>query len=132
MKAREHHRTCDAGRTLGELSAKMADRGRAWLVAEGLGSVSLPMVRDTMCASCACRSGTVPNGCLQTQLDLLKTVVEAKPFLCHSPKDGRMCAGYIAARVAFVQMGALPPGLLEAIAQWEYSPADEPEADNDH
>jgi hypothetical protein len=121
----DHHRVSNAGRALGSISAMLHDKGRAKLVSEGLGALNLPTLRDTMCASCACRRGTVPNGCLQTQMDLLKSISEAKPFLCHAPKDGRMCAGYAGARAAFVQVGPFPPELSKLIEEWEYSPPDE-------
>lgn len=123
--ADDHHRVSDAGRALGTVSAKLYDRGRARLVSEGLGRLNLPTMRDDKCASCACTAGTVPNGCLQTQLDLLKSVAEGKPFLCHAPKDGRMCAGYVGARAGFVQLGPFPPEMQQLLDGWEYSPPDE-------
>lgn len=120
----EHHRVTDAGKKLGLLSSTMAQRGIARLQAAGLIGINAPGLRDAMCASCACRPGTVPNGCLQTQLDLLKTVSEAKPFLCHAPKDGRICAGWAGVRAAHVE-DPLPPSMQSLLDQWEYSPPDE-------
>lgn len=122
----EHHRVSPQGKKLGGLTARMTERGRAQLQTKGLIGVNLPGLRDEMCASCACRPGTVPNGCLQTQLDLLKAVAEGQPFLCHSPRDGRMCAGYAGARADHVAR-PLPAWLVESLATWEYSPPDEPE-----
>lgn len=113
------------GQGIGRSVAKLAERGRALLSDKGLSGLGLPGARDDMCASCACRPDTVPNGCLQTQLDFLKSVVEGVPFLCHAPKDGRMCAGWIAARAAHVAR-PLPSGLQDAVKQWEFSPPDEP------
>lgn len=41
--------------------------------------------------TCACQPGSVPNGCLQTQLDFLKAAAEGMPFLLaaheYSPPD---------------------------------------------
>lgn len=95
---------------------------------QGMGILNLPMLRDEMCASCACRAGTVPNGCAQTQLDLIKAVVDGKSFLCHAPMDGRMCAGYVGARAGHVA-SPLPKPVIDIANSWEYSPPDEPEAE---
>jgi hypothetical protein len=50
------------------------------------------------CNDCAFRAGTTPNQCMSTQLDVLKCLIEAKPFYCHkgmaegdAPK--RLCTG---------------------------------------
>lgn len=123
---KDHHRVSEEGRLFGKLAARMADRGRQQLVAQGLNGLGLPGLRDEMCGSCACRAGTVPNGCLQTQLDLLKSVTEGRPFACHAPKDGRMCAGYAAYRAAHAAK-PLPDYMLEMAAVWEYSPPDDQE-----
>ena len=85
----------------------LAERGRALLADMGLGSVQAPRLRAEMCKTCACQPGSVPNGCLQTQLDFLKAAAEGTPFLCHSPMDGRMCAGWVRAR------GLWPKGVPE-------------------
>ena len=50
------------------------------------------------CNDCAYRTGTPPNGCLETVMDAIKCVVECKPFYCHKGlKDGdppkRLCSG---------------------------------------
>ena len=126
----EHHRVSESGISLGTLSAQLHRIGRAKLVDAGLVDLNLPAVRDEMCASCACRTGTVPNGCAQTQMDLLKSVVEGQPFLCHAPHDGRMCAGYVGARAAYVMVGPFPLELDRLLADWKYSPPDDetPEA----
>ncbi len=121
---KDHHRVTDEGRQLGRLTAAMAERGRAILESQGLIGIDLPGLRDEMCASCACRPGTVPNGCLQTQLDLLKTVVEGKPFLCHAPHDGKLCAGWSGARAEHVAH-PLPAAVVAMTEAWEYSPPDD-------
>jgi hypothetical protein len=82
------------------------------------------MLRTDMCKTCACQPDVVPNGCLQTQLDFLKAATEGRPFLCHAPKDGRMCAGWVRARAELVA-NPLPPEAMELIAKWDYSPPDE-------
>jgi hypothetical protein len=109
---------------MGRNMARLAQLGRKHLDSLGLGGINTPGSRGEMCASCACRAGTVPNGCLQTQLDILKAVVEGAPFLCHAPRDGRMCAGYIAARAQQVA-DPLPPEAVALISKWQYSPPDE-------
>lgn len=119
-----HHRVCSKGKFLGRLSSETAKVGRMMLEREGLATMNLPGVRDEMCASCASRRGTVPNGCLQTQLDFLKSVVEGDRFCCHAPRDGRLCAGFIAAR-AYLVKHPLPEAMVEMLRGWEYSPPDE-------
>jgi hypothetical protein len=121
---KDHHRVSVEGKQLGRLTSAMTERGRARMQAEGLLGINLPGLRDEMCASCACRAGTVPNGCLQTQLDLLKTVVEGKPFLCHAPKDGKACAGWVGARAEHVAR-PLPAAVIAMTNAWEYSPPDD-------
>lgn len=120
----DHHRVTPTGRALGKALARIAELGRARLRALGLADVGLSTIRDAMCSSCACRPGTVPNGCLQTQLDLLKAVTQGDMFLCHAPKDGRACAGWVAARAEHAAR-PLPPQIIELAAGWEYSPPDE-------
>lgn len=121
---KDHHRVSEEGRQLGRLTAAMAERGRAILEAQGLSGIALPGLRDEMCASCACRPGTVPNGCLQTQLDFLKTVVEGKPFLCHAPHDGKLCAGWAGARAEHVAR-PMPAAVVAMTEAWNYSPPDD-------
>ncbi len=112
------------GAQIGALVARLAERGRRLLAAKGLDGFEFHGVRGVMCASCACRKDTVPNGCLQTQMDFLKSIVEGVPFLCHAPKDGRMCAGWVAARAAHVER-PLPEALQDTVREWEFSPPDE-------
>jgi len=82
-----------------------------------------PMLRAEMCSSCACRPGTVPNGCLQTQMDFLKSAHEGKPFRCHAPSDGRICTGWLYAR-AEIAANPLPPQAVALLDKWDYTPAD--------
>lgn len=106
---------------MGASSARMVVRGQNILADAGLADLSeITSVRGQMCASCAGRAGTVPNGCLQTQMDLLKAAAEGAPFLCHAPHDGRICAGWIAMR-AFIAANPLPAEALALIAKWEFS-----------
>lgn len=121
---KDHHRVSEDGKILGLLTADMARRGRERLEAQGLLGVAIPNLRNEMCVSCACQPGTVPNGCLQTQLDLLKTVVEGKPFLCHAPNDGSLCAGWAGARAEHVAR-PLPAAVVALTNAWEYSPPDD-------
>lgn len=109
---------------MGKNAARLAELGQRRLEAAGLTRLNLPSMRDEMCKTCACQPGTVPNGCLQTQLDFLKAVVEGEKFLCHAPKDGRLCAGWVRARAEIVANP--PPAEVQALlSQWEYSPPDD-------
>ncbi|MBI2724628.1 MAG: hypothetical protein HYX42_00095 [Polaromonas sp.] len=122
-----HSRVTPQGQAMGKTAARLAEHGMTRLQAEGLADLNLPMLRDEMCKTCACRAGTVPNGCLQTQMDFLKAVVEGQPFLCHAPQDGRMCAGWVRAR-AEVVANPMPRQVVELLAKVEYSPPDDPAA----
>lgn len=119
-----HSRVTPQGQAMGKNAARMAELGRARLAALGLDGVQAPMMRAEMCKSCACQPGSVPNGCLQTQLDFLKSVHEGKPFRCHAPMDGKICAGWTRARAELVAR-PLPPQIVELLGKWEYSPPDE-------
>lgn len=123
MSATDHSRTSPQGRAMGKNASRMADLGRARLAALGLDGAQAPMLRAEMCKSCACRPGSVPNGCLQTQLDFLKSVHEGTPFGCHAPMDGKICAGWIRARAEVVAR-PLPQHVVELLDEWEYSPPD--------
>ena len=109
------------GLALGKLSARLANQGAARLQALGLNEVQAPMLRENMCKTCACRPGSVPNGCLQTQMDLLKAAHEGLPFRCHSPADGRICTGWLHVRAEIAQ-APLPSEIIRLLEQWEYSP----------
>jgi hypothetical protein len=118
-----HPRVTPEGQSLGRLTTLLADRGQKVLEAQGLTNLGAPGLRDDMCKTCACTAGSVPNGCLQTQLDFLKAAVEGERFLCHSPLDGRICAGWARAR-AEVVANPLPPDLVSMLNEHEYSPPD--------
>lgn len=119
-----HSRVTPQGQAMGKNAARLAELGRARLSALGLDGAKAPMLRDEMCKSCACQPGSVPNGCLQTQLDFLKSVHEGKPFRCHAPMDGKICAGWTRARAELVAR-PLPADVVELLDKWEYSPPDE-------
>lgn len=76
---------------------------------------------DERCASCAFRHGTVPNGCLQTQMDVMKSVLEHSPFFCHAVAEPgtKVCAGWFAS----VQAVKDKP---KVICPWPYSPPEDP------
>lgn len=120
---KDHSRVSPTGRAMGKSAARLAEMGQARLTALGLDGVAAPGLRGDMCKSCACRPGTVPNGCLQTQLDLLKAAADGKPFLCHAPMDGRICAGWARVRAELVA-NPLPPQALALLARHEYSEPD--------
>lgn len=73
-------------------------------VQPGLDLLAKEGVPDTRCGTCAFRTGTVPGGCLQTQADGLKAIMEGSEFMCHAHevngKHPTHCHGWIAARVA--------------------------------
>lgn len=119
-----HSRVTPQGRAMGKSAARLAELGKKRLEALGLDGVESPRTRAEMCKTCACRPGVVPNGCLQTQLDFLKSAVEGQPFLCHAPMDGRMCAGWLRVRAELVA-NPVPPPLAALLAKHEYSPPDD-------
>ena len=119
-----HPRVTPEGQTMGRNATKLAALGAKRLEAAGLAGMKAPRLREAMCKTCACQPGSVPNGCLQTQMDFLKSAVEGLPFLCHSPHDGRMCAGWVQARAELVAR-PLPPEATALIAKWKFSPPDE-------
>ena len=119
-----HSRVTPQGQAMGKSAARLAERGRALLADMGLGSVQAPRLRAEMCKTCACQPNSVPNGCLQTQMDFLKAAAEGHPFLCHSPKDGRLCAGWVRVRAQLVAT-PLPAQLLTLLAKHEFSPPDD-------
>lgn len=111
---------------MGKNATRLAELGRKRLEEDGLLNLGLPMLRDDMCKTCACQPNTVPNGCLQTQMDFLKSAAEGNPFRCHSPNDGRACAGWVQVRAALVAT-PLPADAMKMLAKWEYSPPDDDE-----
>lgn len=119
----KHSRVTPQGQAMGKSAVKLAELGQARLAAMGLDGMKAPNLRDGMCKTCACQPGSVPNGCLQTQMDFLKAVAEGTPFLCHSPVDGKLCAGWVRAR-AEVVANPLPLVIMKLIHKWEFSPPD--------
>lgn len=113
-RRRKESRTSAAGFRHGETMARLADAGKKLLVADG------EWTCDERCKSCAFRKGTVPNGCMQTQMDITKAVLEHKPFMCHVVKPGeerKVCAGWFAAM-------QLTRKLPVSTCPWEFSPPD--------
>ena len=119
-----NRRVTPQGRAMGKSAARLAELGRKRLEAAGLADMGLDTLRDGMCKTCACRPGVVPNGCLQTQLDLLKAAADGKPFLCHAPMDGRICAGWAGIRAELVA-NPLPPQIVALLAKHEFSASDD-------
>lgn len=115
--AHDHKRASPQGRALGEqlvrLTApavqKLADQGEP----------------DERCKSCAFRLGTVPNGCLQTQADAFKAVIEDVPFLCHqADRLHQVCHGWFAARHAITEAERVRGPLPIKKCPWEFSRPD--------
>lgn len=119
-----HTRVSPQGQQMGANVARLSELGRQRLERAGLVDMKLPMLREEMCKTCACQPGSVPNGCLQTQMDFLKAAAEGKPFLCHAPMDGRMCAGWVRVRAELVA-DPLPPEALALLAIVDFSPPDQ-------
>lgn len=117
---KDHSRVTPEGRKLGATLAGVAAVGVRDLDARG--------EPDERCRSCAFVPGTVPNGCMQTQLDALKAVVEGVPFVCHqADRRGEACWGWHAARTALASAdaargGQRPPELQRC--PWEFSKPD--------
>lgn len=118
-----HSRVTPQGQAMGKSAARLAELGLQRLIELGLADVKGPGLRDDMCKTCACRPGTVPNGCLQTQMDFLKAAAEGKPFQCHAPLNGQLCAGWVRARAELVA-NPLPAAAMALIARWDYSAPD--------
>lgn len=124
MRDTKHSRVTPQGMAMGSTAARLAELGQARLVEMGLHEVKGPRLRDEMCKTCACRPGTVPNGCLQTQMDFLKAAAEGVPFQCHAPHDGTLCTGWVRARAELVA-NPLPPQAMALLKRYDYSPPDE-------
>lgn len=112
----QHHRVTPEGQALGRELVRLILPVLIRLRSEG--------EADTRCQSCALRRGTVPNGCPQTVMDLLKCLMEGVPFSCHVTRtpDGErnICHGYFAARVAL--------GGKTQTAPWPFSTEEDPDA----
>lgn len=84
----------EAGRALGEQLARLTDIE----LAKDLPAHPAQLQR---CDECAFRSGTTPNGCVETIMDAVKCMLEREPFYCHkvAAADGeprRLCGGWVA------------------------------------
>lgn len=75
---KDHSRVSPEGRAIGAQWVRMVEPIIAHLVAEG--------EPDERCKSCAFRLGTVPNGCLQTQMTFSKQRQRADPSSATRPK----------------------------------------------
>ena len=118
IEAQDHKRISPAGKALGAQLVRLTEPAIAELAGEG--------EPDERCKSCAFRLGTVPNGCMQTQSDALKAVIENVPFLCHQgDKKGAICHGWFAARVQ-LKRAAIARGTPFNVTTcpWEFSPED--------
>lgn len=117
----DHSRVSPEGRAMGAQMVRMTEPWIAELARHG--------EPDERYKSCAFRAGTVPNGCIQTQMDVLKAVVERVPFLCHQHDRKRTpCHGWIASQLAIHQAEAIKGPMPIKKTPWEFSPPDQPEA----
>jgi hypothetical protein len=113
-------RITDKGLALGAQIQRLSEPAIARLVAEG--------EPDERCKSCAFRQGTVPSGCLQTQMDVLKAIIESVPFMCHqADKRGEICHGWYAAGVELRRREELHGPLPVTTCPWPFSPPDDRE-----
>lgn len=104
------------GREIGVYLARWADAALEKQLQQ------FPNMRDR-CASCAFRSGSFPNGCLDTVMDALKCVMEGAEFMCHhdmiDDKPTEVCAGWLA-----VWSESATNGMPEQKAPWPFSHED--------
>jgi len=114
---KNHSRVSPEGKAVGSVMATLADAMCVELERDG--------EPDTRCKSCALRRGTVPNGCAQTQMDVIKAVSEKVPFMCHQLKKGKrnVCHGWYAVRV-LARRREEATGLELPKCEWEFSPPD--------
>lgn len=119
---KDHARVSPEGRAMGQQMVRLAE---PWI-----GALARTGEPDERCKSCAFRAGTVPNGCLQTQMDVLKAVIERTPFLCHQQdRKGLPCHGWFAAQVAIHHNEKTKGPMPVKTCPWEFSPADDAEGD---
>lgn len=112
MSENDHSRVTLEGKKIGKETARMANFMVKQLEAKG--------IEDQRCKTCAFREGTVPNGCLQTQADVMKCVIEGNIFLCHQNlKTPAPCFGYLAARSSIIQANGGQD--FRAKVPWDYS-----------
>lgn len=118
MSTKQHNRVSPQGQQLGEQMARLCDQEVKKLIQQG------EYQEDERCASCAFRHGTIPNGCLQTQMDALKCVLEHQAFFCHAVEapGTKVCAGWFAS----VQAAKKQP---KVECPWPFSPPDAPETE---
>lgn len=116
-EATDHKRVSPEGQAMGRQLARLT---YPWI--ERLAAQGQP---DERCKSCAFTPGTVPNGCLQTQMDALKAVVERVPFLCHQyDRKGMTCHGWFASQVAMRATEKKKGPAPVTACPWEFSPPD--------
>lgn len=116
----DHHRVTEEGKRLGATMVRLFNLAFDTLSPHGM--------KDERCASCAFRPGTVPNGCIQTQLDVLKAVAEGtRTFTCHATTQGRKrCFGAVMADVGMEDIPGMREAMKAATAKYDYSPGDTP------
>jgi hypothetical protein len=114
---KDHPRVTPEGKAAGFDLASLTDVVAAKLAEEGQ--------PDERCKSCAFKFGTVPNGCLQTQADALKSVIEGVPFLCHqADQQRRPCYGWVSVRLAIAYAELCRGDSLDIKCGWDFSPPD--------
>lgn len=86
------HRVCDESQMLGSVLGRIVDEAEPEIRAK------FPGIAER-CKSCAFKTGTLPNSCLDTALDAFDCAIRGEPFYCHhrfnsdgTPRD--LCAGW--------------------------------------
>jgi hypothetical protein len=95
------NRPCPLGRELGAHLARLTQPSIDAMAAAG--------ISDDRCASCAFRLGTIPNGCIETQADALKSLMEGIPFYCHMKEPRVLCHGWYAGRESLIGTKTVMP-----------------------
>lgn len=115
-EAHDHSRVSPEGKQVGEEMARLSDSEIKKLEEKG--------VADERCKTCAFRAGTVPNGCIQTQADAMKCVMEGHLFICHQDlKNQKPCFGYMTARASIIKKNGGEDVRIKM--PWEFSHDDQ-------
>lgn len=109
MDEKVRNRPTADGREMGAILAKWADD------AEPAARLRIPDLLPR-CNSCAFRAGPhTANGSPETQMDVLKCVMEGREFECHEPaRVGHLCSGW-----AMMMLAKDAPDFVEVA--WPFS-----------
>lgn len=86
----DNKRISDCGLRIGKVTRSFSEKGQQILDTEN--------EEYNLCKTCAFRKDSVPNGCVQTQMDILKALKEKDSFYCHDTRrKHEVCDGFFAA-----------------------------------